>query len=179
MAMPCRAASDGPVMVTGLPPTLMVPASAWYTPVRMRISVDLPAPFSPTSAWISPGRQSNDTPLRAFTPGKVLTMPSTDSVVSLNCAMPVPSAEDLLQFFGRKVGVHEHAIGKLGAHIGRVIILRDQLRRDGEVTLNFFAAQQRQRVAQRHDALPGRLGDEADVEARVVVLFGVIELEQA
>ena len=33
-----------------------VPASGAYSPPRMRISVDLPAPFSPTSAWISPRR---------------------------------------------------------------------------------------------------------------------------
>ena len=30
------------------------PASGEYTPARIFIKVDLPAPFSPTSAWISP-----------------------------------------------------------------------------------------------------------------------------
>ena len=29
------------------PSTLMVPLSGWYSPDRMLISVDLPAPFSP------------------------------------------------------------------------------------------------------------------------------------
>ena len=34
--------------------------------------VDLPAPFSPSSAWTSPGRTSNDTPESARTPGNDL-----------------------------------------------------------------------------------------------------------
>src|SRR6476646_10587393 len=34
------------------------------------MSVDLPAPFSPTSAWISPSLRSKVTPSKAFTPGK-------------------------------------------------------------------------------------------------------------
>src|SRR5262249_4020223 len=47
------------------------------TPATTRISVDLPAPFSPTSPWISPARQSKSTPASACTPGKLLTIPST------------------------------------------------------------------------------------------------------
>src|SRR5690242_17136564 len=34
--------------------------------------VDLPAPFSPTRAWTSPGRSSNETPRSARTPAKDL-----------------------------------------------------------------------------------------------------------
>src|SRR6266536_3926229 len=41
----------------------------------MFISVDLPAPFSPTRAWISPGFRSNETPSNARTPGNRLEMP--------------------------------------------------------------------------------------------------------
>src|SRR5688572_28662751 len=37
------------------------------------INVDFPAPFSPHSAWISPGRRSNLTPLSATTPGNRFT----------------------------------------------------------------------------------------------------------
>src|SRR5260370_23484569 len=40
----------------------------------MLIRVDLPAPFSPTRAWISPWLRSKLTPSRALTPGKVLVM---------------------------------------------------------------------------------------------------------
>jgi len=32
----------------------MVPESGWIAPASALISVDLPAPFSPSSAWISP-----------------------------------------------------------------------------------------------------------------------------
>src|SRR5438105_14551959 len=38
--------------------------------------VDLPAPFSPTSAWISPRRSSKRQLRRAWTPGKSLLIPS-------------------------------------------------------------------------------------------------------
>ena len=48
------------------------------TPVRTLIRVDLPAPFSPTRAWISPGRSSKSTPSRAWTPGNALSMRCMD-----------------------------------------------------------------------------------------------------
>src|SRR6186997_560168 len=41
----------------------------------MFISVDLPAPFSPRSAWISPRRNSKSIPSTASTLPKCLTMP--------------------------------------------------------------------------------------------------------
>src|SRR3954463_16006252 len=43
------------------------------------ISVDLPAPFSPTRAWTSPGSSAKSTPARAVAPPKVLVMPSIRS----------------------------------------------------------------------------------------------------
>ena len=52
--MPAAIASCGDVKLRGSPAIAMLPRSARCTPPRMRISVDLPAPFSPTSAWISP-----------------------------------------------------------------------------------------------------------------------------
>ena len=44
------------------------PRPAECAPVMILISVDLPAPFSPTSAWTSPARSSNDTSRSACTP---------------------------------------------------------------------------------------------------------------
>src|SRR6185503_15002283 len=41
----------------------------------MFISVVLPAPFSPSSAWISPGRTSRSMPSLATTPGYRFTIP--------------------------------------------------------------------------------------------------------
>src|SRR5215471_11546399 len=45
------------------------------------IRVDLPAPFSPTRACTSPARRSNDTPLSARTPPKLLLIPVSRSNV--------------------------------------------------------------------------------------------------
>src|SRR5438552_476759 len=41
------------------------------------MSVDLPAPFSPTTASTSPACRRSDTPSRAWTPGKDLRIAST------------------------------------------------------------------------------------------------------
>ena len=49
-------------------------ASGVSAPVMILISVDLPAPFSPTSACTSPARRSNDTPRSARTPANDLVM---------------------------------------------------------------------------------------------------------
>ena len=50
------------------PSTWMWPASTPVAPVRTRVSVLLPAPFSPTMAWISPARNAIVTPRRACVP---------------------------------------------------------------------------------------------------------------
>src|SRR5687768_9575593 len=54
----------------------IVPPSGVCTPASTFISVDLPAPFSPTMAWISPGRRSRSTPWSTSTPTKLLRIPS-------------------------------------------------------------------------------------------------------
>ena len=46
--------------------------SPWKAPVSTLIRVDLPAPFSPISAWISPLRRVKSTWERARTPVKFL-----------------------------------------------------------------------------------------------------------
>src|SRR6195952_894204 len=43
------------------------------------ISVDLPAPFSPTNPWISPASREKSTLRKAATPPKVLVMPDSSS----------------------------------------------------------------------------------------------------
>src|SRR5262245_52825283 len=43
------------------------------------ISVDLPAPFSPSTAWISPGRTVRSMPSLATTDGYTLRMPRSSS----------------------------------------------------------------------------------------------------
>jgi len=50
------------------PFTSIVPEVNATTPAITFVSVDLPAPFSPTSAWISPRRSSKSTFSIAGTP---------------------------------------------------------------------------------------------------------------
>src|SRR6266576_2421517 len=49
----------------------MRPRSGASEPAAIAIKVDLPAPFSPRRAWISPAWASNVTPLTASTPSKL------------------------------------------------------------------------------------------------------------
>ena len=74
-AMPAfsTALIDAPVM--SAPSKVTVPASAVYDPVRMFMSVDLPAPFSPSRAWISPGPTCKSTPFKTGTPLNALRIP--------------------------------------------------------------------------------------------------------
>ena len=76
MAIPARRASSGVLSESTRPSTAMVPLSGFITPDIVRISVDLPAPFSPRSACTSPGRTRSDMSLSAFTAGKLLLSPS-------------------------------------------------------------------------------------------------------
>ena len=62
-------------MRTSTPSIAMLPASARYAPASTFIKVDLPAPFSPTSACTSPRLTSNETPSSARTPGNTFTIP--------------------------------------------------------------------------------------------------------
>src|SRR5579863_947699 len=66
-AIPAARAAAGSGSVTALPSTSKVPASGWYTPASIFTSVDLPAPFSPTRAWASPGYSSIDPSTSACT----------------------------------------------------------------------------------------------------------------
>src|SRR5712692_5541829 len=57
-------------------------------PASTFISVDLPAPFSPTRACTSPRLSSNCTLSRARTPGKVLLIPSILRIIlSIDCSL--------------------------------------------------------------------------------------------
>src|SRR5512132_1483323 len=74
--MPLAIASRGEEILTSSPRTRIRPPSAGYIPYSTRIKVDLPAPFSPISAWTSPARSSRSTSSFASTPGKRLVMRS-------------------------------------------------------------------------------------------------------
>src|SRR6202042_154412 len=73
--MPARCASWGVAKATGFPNSSISPASALCAPDKTLSSVDLPAPFSPRSAWISDGPTSRWTFSSASTPGNRLLTP--------------------------------------------------------------------------------------------------------
>src|SRR5687768_10727010 len=73
--MPSFCASCGEASAIASPAKSMVPASGFCAPDRIFRSVDFPAPFSPRSAWISPGATSKSTLSSACTPGNFLDMP--------------------------------------------------------------------------------------------------------
>src|SRR5438876_678157 len=58
MPRPSLRASAGDPRRRGRPPISTVPSSGWTKPLAIPSNVDFPDPFSPTSAWISPARQS-------------------------------------------------------------------------------------------------------------------------
>ena len=82
--MPLRRESWALCSSRGAPSNRISPESLRYTPARILISVDLPAPFSPTRAWISPRRRVRSTPARAFTPGNSLVILRTSRMTSLS-----------------------------------------------------------------------------------------------
>ena len=74
MPTPLAAASVTVGRITGSPSMRMRPLVGCSTPARTFISVDLPAPFSPTSTLTRPSNTSKVTSSRAVVPGKTLVM---------------------------------------------------------------------------------------------------------
>ena len=89
MAMPSLKASWGERSRTGRPLKRICPASGVCSPIRIRMRVDLPAPFSPITAWTVPGMTVRSTASSAFTPGKDFDRPFTSNTgrLSANPAM--------------------------------------------------------------------------------------------
>src|SRR5437588_6455404 len=79
--MPRRRPSAGEERVITCPSMRIVPASGVSAPDRILMSVDLPAPFWPTSACTSPASSSKSTPLRAWTTSNDLSIASIRSTV--------------------------------------------------------------------------------------------------
>src|SRR5215208_862741 len=76
-ATPCSSASRGEPKVTGSPASKTSPVSGASAPDTILPRVDLPAPFSPTSAWIEARRTPSETASRAWTPPKCLATSRT------------------------------------------------------------------------------------------------------
>src|SRR5690606_15399784 len=73
--MPACCACSGGAGAIGRPSSATVPASGRSTPVSNLIRVDLPAPFCPISAWISPARSARPAPSSATVAPKRLHRP--------------------------------------------------------------------------------------------------------
>src|SRR4051794_30656592 len=73
---PCRRASRGLEDWSRSPKTRTVPSSAASRPLIMPSRVDLPAPFSPTSAWMVPGSTTRSAPWTAYLPANFLDAPT-------------------------------------------------------------------------------------------------------
>src|SRR5689334_1707167 len=88
VAMPRSSASGGESKATGAPSTRYVPALGGCTPARILISVDLPAPLSPSRQWTSPRRSWRLTSWRAATVPKTLLTPSSSRRCSAGAMSP-------------------------------------------------------------------------------------------
>ena len=84
VAIPCASESLVEAMVASEPSTRILPESGWCMPAIILISVDLPAPFSPSSAWTCPRRTDKVTSLITLTGPKDLeTLTSCKTVSSV------------------------------------------------------------------------------------------------
>src|SRR5689334_19233928 len=82
--MPASCASRGLDHATLRPSSSIVPWSWTYAPEMILMSVLLPAPFSPTRAWISPAATEKSTSCSDLTPGKLFEIVVT---LSMQCEM--------------------------------------------------------------------------------------------
>src|SRR4051794_9485702 len=108
MPTPALMASAGEWRLTSVPLISIVPESGGCTPYRIFISVDLPAPFSPTIAWMVPRPTSMLMSSLAITPGNRLPMPRRRTAISAGAGAVsaagvagVDTIHDLLVRFGR------------------------------------------------------------------------------
>ena len=80
--MPSVWAWAGLRTLTGSPRRRISPSTGRCTPVNALINVVLPAPFSPSRAWTSPGSSLIDTASSTRTPGNVTVIPRISTVAT-------------------------------------------------------------------------------------------------
>src|SRR6056297_1192262 len=111
-------------MTTRRPLRSIVPSSAGWTPVSTLISVDFPAPLSPTSPSTSPSRTSRSTPRTASTPPKRFTIPRRTTcgvvwgggVASPTCMLVTASVTACLEL-GLDLGPVLHELQRFDGHL--------------------------------------------------------------
>src|SRR6185369_5703102 len=89
--MPSAAASCGELSTAGWPSNSTSPESYNWTPASPLISVDLPAPLSPTRALTLPGWTSMSTPLSTSTGPKLLRMSRSSMRAVMDGSPPLPA----------------------------------------------------------------------------------------
>jgi hypothetical protein len=96
MLSPLLRDSIGVVSSMVSPSNITVPASFSYTPERIFISVDFPAPFSPTIPCTIPRAISMETLSSAFTPGNDLLTSLMERMIpeSFFSTPPLPLSND-------------------------------------------------------------------------------------
>jgi hypothetical protein len=67
-AMPAAFAAAGDANETGSPSSSIRPSSGATTPAMILMSVDFPAPFSPSTAWMRPASITRSASCSACTP---------------------------------------------------------------------------------------------------------------
>src|SRR6266571_1013388 len=140
METPASIAFRGEWNSTRRPYISTSPSSGRYRPARMLASVDLPTPFSPSSACTSPSRASKSTASLARTPGKRLVM---ERMVIVGTGPVVTRAMFCVFMPSAALGVADHALDEpvhgedlvkreLGA-VGHMHLSRLVLDRSGEL----------------------------------------------
>ena len=79
-----------------MPLIIISPPSFSYAPDRILISVDLPAPFSPTIACTSPYFNSKSISESTFTPEKLFEIFFIESTISFSIDMFTPANASIL-----------------------------------------------------------------------------------
>src|SRR6516225_900865 len=124
---PAAMASRGLAKRHSFPSRRTTPRSGRWTPPRMRISVDLPAPFSPTTAWISPYATSKSTPSSAtVAPNRLVTSSA------LTAGLVIASTRNECHLHLR--------VGELAALDDDVVVERDRAVTHGHVVMSLGRA---------------------------------------
>src|ERR1700730_15018018 len=161
----------------------MTPRSGRWTPPRMRISVDLPAPFSPPTAWISPNATSKSTlssatvaPNRLPTPsalmaGRVIASTRKECHLHLRVGELAALDDDVVVERDRAVA-HGHVVmplgralaAALGVGTGREQKISGKAARAGVVALRVGAVERDRIPASLRVEPPAEMRDRVTVE---------------
>src|ERR1700746_3508003 len=114
MAMPAARASRLERKRVSRPSSMKRPENTGCTPAMIFISVLLPAPFSPTRPWISPGESAKSIPRRASTPPKAFVICVSSSRGEGPCGIEIGSDQEVILHplhAGRICLGHDRAVG--------------------------------------------------------------------